>query len=350
VYGRGVEAPPAPASPVFVCGSSRSGTTLVARLLDRHPDVFAFTELHFLEQLAEPAEARRWLEPAAAADLLARLLANQHAFAQTTGTDAAGYRAQAVALLPRLGLVEPTPARLFAAYLRHEAAQHGAPVACEHTPRNVYVLPELLALYPDARVVVLLRDPRDVLASQKHKWRAAFLGGRFPRREQLRLRVNYHPVTTSLLWRGAVRAGDAVRDERVLQLRFEDLVAEPARHVEALCRHVGLDFDPTLLEVSVAGSSFGPGSQATGLDRAAVGRWARGALTPTEAAICDRLTATERARHGYPDAGVRPDAAALAWQLGRWPVVTAAAVALNARHYGDLPAAVRRRLSPRAPR
>ena len=35
----------------FVVGSSRSGTTMMGRILNNHPDIFTFHELHFFEKI-----------------------------------------------------------------------------------------------------------------------------------------------------------------------------------------------------------------------------------------------------------------------------------------------------------
>lgn len=36
---------------IFIVGNSRSGTTMMGRILGNHTDVFTFHELHFFEQL-----------------------------------------------------------------------------------------------------------------------------------------------------------------------------------------------------------------------------------------------------------------------------------------------------------
>jgi hypothetical protein len=340
----GHAAPGTPADALFIAGPSRSGTTLMARLFELHPEVFAFTELHFFEGLAAPSEVTRPLTRAEAVDLLARLVANQRAFADVTGVDARRFQATAADLLDGFGLAETTPLSVFRAYLQHETADHGKRIPCEQTPRNVFFIEDILRHVPNARVVVMTRDPRDVLASQKHKWRAPFLDGKLPRREALRLRANYHPLTTSLLWRASVRAGDSVGDPRVVHVRFEDLVARPEQEVERICAAVGLPFAPGMLEVTFAGSSFGRGEGRKGMNASALGRWQRGALTSTEAAICERVCAAEMRRHGYEPSRSGVAAPELALHAGSLPLKTAAAVALNARRYGDLRGAIRRRL------
>ena len=40
-----------PPSPLFICGPSRSGTTVVLSLLDAHPDVAVAPETHYFDDL-----------------------------------------------------------------------------------------------------------------------------------------------------------------------------------------------------------------------------------------------------------------------------------------------------------
>src|SRR4051812_11695773 len=41
---------------IFVTGSSRSGTTMMGRILNNHSLIFTFNELHFFEQLCETSK------------------------------------------------------------------------------------------------------------------------------------------------------------------------------------------------------------------------------------------------------------------------------------------------------
>lgn len=46
----------------------------------------------------------------------------------------------------------------------------------------------------------MVRDPRDVLLSQKYKWKIRFLGANnIPYREVLRCWANYHPIAIAKL-------------------------------------------------------------------------------------------------------------------------------------------------------
>jgi hypothetical protein len=333
------------AAQIFVVGASRSGTTALARSLDLHSRVWASTELHFFEQLWKPVAEPPVLDRAEAVGLLTELLRRQRAFAQVTRASGEPFRVEAASLADGLGA--GTAPRLFARFLEHEAVRAGRMVPCEHTPRNVYYVAELLRLLPASRVVVMVRDPRDVVASQKHKWRSAFLGQPYPRREALRLRAGSHVAITSLLWRAAVRAGDRHRGEsRVMHVRFEELVRTPEPVLRDVCRFLGLDFEPQMLAVPLSNSSFEKASGgATGFDPRVIGRWRDGALTLAEIAICQRLTAAEMRSHGYEAVQTEAPALGIGGELATLPVHLAGSVALNARHYRQLRDAVRRRLA-----
>jgi omega-hydroxy-beta-dihydromenaquinone-9 sulfotransferase len=331
---------------VFVCGPSRSGTTMLARALGQRSDVHMFHELHFFEQLWSPRTGDAPLAREDAVHLAATLLGRQRAAGMLHRVALEPFEADASTVVD--GLPAPVTARdVFRALLLFEARRDGKRVACESTPRTVFYLDEALELDPTARVVVMVRDPRDVVASQKHKWRARGLGDTvgFPRREVLRLRVNYHPAIVAALWRAAVEAAARhAGDPRVLVLRLEDVAADPEGSFRGLCRFLDLPFEPAMLQVPQVKSSFDRPFQHVGVNPAVVGRWRRGALRAHEIAICEALTRAGRERHGYPPAAGGAGAARCAASLAALPVKLGLIAALNARRYRRVGEAVARRL------
>src|SRR5579884_4298471 len=212
---------------IFVVGNSRSGTTMTARLLGLHPDIHALRELHFFEEMWDPRDGDQGLPHATAVALAARLLHNARS-SYTVAPEGDAYRSDAEAIVEGIG-APVQPHRVLEAVMLCETRQHGAVIPCEQTPRNVYYIAEILRLFPAARVLNVVRDPRDVLLSQKNWWRRRLRGSQTPWPVVARQWIDYHPLTTSLLWRGGVRAADRVAtSERVHTVRFEDLVADPA--------------------------------------------------------------------------------------------------------------------------
>jgi hypothetical protein len=305
---------------IFTCGSSRSGTSMMCALLGLGSRVFATTEWHFFEHLSTAADRQGSLTREAALRIAAGLLRHQRFGAAFD--HASSLEDEAAAFLDeRFGDRVPGAMELFAALLVQVAESHGKQIPCEQTPRNVLYLDEILSTFPAARAIVTVRDPRDVLASQKHKWKTQRRNSKLPLREAVRLRLNYHPITTSLLWNAAVRAGDHhAAHERVRIVRFEDVLAAPEQEVRAICGFLDLPYEDEMLAVPSVKSSFDPREQTpVGINASAAGRWARGALRRSEVYLCERITREGMERHGY-EASMRRPTPGVALELATFPV------------------------------
>ena len=126
-------APPAERSPIFVVGFPRSGTTLLEQMIDAHADFRSMDERAFIHELTEGMAlvGQRYPED------LARL----------DQTDAdhlrAAYFRMVADVLPDLGT-----RRLV-----------------DKNPLNMLCLPMIMRLFPEARIILCLRHPCDVLLS-----------------------------------------------------------------------------------------------------------------------------------------------------------------------------------------
>lgn len=330
---------------VFIVGNSRSGTTMVAHMLGGHPGVFAFNELHFFEQLWSPEDEDRSLSETEAERLAARLLCIQRDGYLNQG-DPDRFSAEAGEFVAAIQTNFLTPARVFETFLRYEAARNDKSIPCDHTPRNVFYIAEILRLYPESRVVNMVRDPRDVLLSQKRKWKRRSQDKNVPRRETIRSWVNYHPATISKLWTSSVRAAERFAgDGRVRSVRFDDLLSDPEAATREVCEFVGIGFEPDLLEVPQVGSSSEEDRpDQKGINRARAGSWREGGLSPTEVFLCQKITAGEMKRHGYHPAPVRPDLPRLLYGAASLPVKLGLAFLLNLGRMRSIAETIKRRL------
>ena len=330
---------------IFVVGNSRSGTTMMGRVLGGHADVFTFNELHFFEQLWAPKAEVEVLTRDAAIKLISRLMTIQRD-GYYTQQDTAQYLDEAARIVD--GIDEAlAPPNLYRVFIDHETRSHEKTVGCDQTPRNLYYMEELLKLYPGGVFVVMVRDPRDVLLSQKNRWKRRRLGAKgTPWCNALRTWAGYHPITISLLWRSGVAAGDRFADDpRVCVLRFEDLLADPKTHLRRVCDVIGVTHNTSMLNVPRVGSSHKEDSPTErGLDASAAGRWRDGGLTKAELAICQRITGEHMTRHGYPIEPVKASVVYLAWYRFTWLFKSGLALALNIRRTKSLRESLRRRL------
>ncbi len=224
---------------------------------------------------------------------------------------------------------------------------NGRFIACEQTPANVFYIADILDAFPNARVLVMVRDPRAVLLSQKGKWRRRNLGEkRLPLVEPVRAWFNYHPVVVARLWKAAVEAGERYEhDDRVQQIAFESLLKDPESTMLTLCEWLDLDFLREMLEVPQWSSSNEPDSDTVGIKAQRAERWREGGLTETEVFVCERMVGPAMARHGYTLSNARPPFYRIAGSALLLPFKLAGALPLNLRNLGNPVAALRKRLS-----
>lgn len=342
--------PEGTAEAVFIVGSSRSGTTMMGRILGRHPAVHTFNELHFFEQIWSGEGVDDPVGERDAVEIFARLLAIQRNGYLTPG-DPAHFEAEAAGAVTGGGSRAHGALRagdVFRKFLHYETGREGATVPCDQTPRNVFYLREIRRTIPGARVVNMIRDPRAVLLSQKNKWRRRFLGGEsIPLREAARAWVNYHPATIARLWKGSVRAAEALADESwVTSVHFEALLEGPEETLRRVCGFLGLEFRSDMLEIPRVGSSNLPDEpEKTGIDPDRANRWRDGGLSGAEVWLCQLVAGATADREGYRREPIFPNPLRLLGQLLLLPVKTAAALVVNAHRVRSLWSAIRRRLA-----
>ncbi|MDH3691074.1 MAG: sulfotransferase, partial [Gammaproteobacteria bacterium] len=289
------------AAQLFVVGNSRSGTTMLGRALGRHSNIHTFHELHFFEQQidAEAIRARPPQDRERCVALIERLLTSERD-SLFSDVRPGKYTDEARRIAGTLG--ETSLMAAYEAFLASETQHNDKQVSCEQTPRYLYYASEIMRALPDSFVIHMVRDPRDILLSQKNKWRRRSLGAtNIPRREAVRAWANYHPYITANLWVSAIRSASQVQDHgRIATLRFEDLVNSPREALQGLCGTLGIEFEEDMLNVPHVGSSIMVDLQhETGISSDRSGHWRSGGLTDVEVGICEYIASREMEAAGY---------------------------------------------------
>jgi hypothetical protein len=300
--GRGASVASDPFLPVF--RSLRNALLREARI-DTLPPAAPLQDYYFGD------ERLRWLDAVQAGSLDAALAAGELDDLRGRVAERAGF--EAPQLLPHLGrLGGATYRELFAsAFALVAAAMPTERYAGMKEVWAVEFVPHLARAFPDARFVLVVRDPRAVVAS------LVAMAERDPTQRA-------HPLSYLRHWRkqiafGARFAADRGLAPRVRTLVYERLVRDPEGELRALCAWLGIDFEEAMLAPAWGGnSSFG---EQRGVDAAAADRW-RGRLAPELAALAELACGPDLALAGYELLGARDDAAVLAHlrESDRWEV------------------------------
>lgn len=286
---------------IFIVGNSRSGTTMMSRILGKHSTIFSFNELQFLEHIISPEQicSSAKIKKAEAAILYSHL-----AFAQRDGVFSKEkrdkYLDEANEMITEDSL---TAIEVFQLFCTNECKKYSKKIACEQTPKNLYYLEEITNTVPNVRIINMVRDPRDVMLSQKLRWKRRYLGAsNVPFiRETLRSWLNYHPITMAKLWQSAVKVTDRFTDDsRFMSIYFEALLKDPKQEISKICHFLNIQFEPEMMLIPNVGSSTEfDKSNKLGIDTSKQGKWERGGLTTTELSICQHIAGKQMQQHGY---------------------------------------------------
>jgi hypothetical protein len=220
----------------FIIGHARSGTTLLARLTRLHPGVHCNWQGHFFSRRGPlpfltaadfadwfSAPNNRWTEEGENVSILARLVCDF--------------------------------------LMEREADEEGAELVGDKTPNEdgASSVDWMHSIYPDAAVLYIVRDGRDVLVSKRVQ---AFIDHpEYLRRADLEIRKDlrregeeYLSSGRSIFTRAALKElatgwahdvqashqrGRELFGERYRALRYEDILADPEGEMKAVWSHLG---------------------------------------------------------------------------------------------------------------
>lgn len=273
----------------FVTSRAKSGTTWMGRLLGSHPRLFCDTSENYAFHLfTDVRHLGLWWEDSPNAERIME------------------YPLGRLAELAANGVI---------ANLIRRCDKPGAERLGDKTPD--LDVGRLLARFPEARCVIMLRDPRDACVSaafhdyrRSGSWRGRFTGPEMGGLDDAFARAYLEDYA---------RRGDRAIHERALErhpdrvvrVRFEELVAEPEQVLAGVLALLGVSSEPAIVRRCVARNSFErlsgrkPGTEDPGspFRRGTVGDW-RNHLSPENVATFKELAGGDLVALGYErDAG-----------------------------------------------
>jgi hypothetical protein len=267
--------------PILVTGADRSGTTLLYTLLASHPRIMMVRRTNLWRwfdgkfgDLADRANLEQCLEMMMRYERLSVLDLDPPSIVAEFETG------------------EPTYGRLFETLFSQQASRLDYPRWGDKSLHTELAADRVFSEWPHARMIQVIRDPRDRYAS--------VLGRADPETNR--------NASIVARWIRSTRAALRNRDrypDRYLVLRYEDLVADPETRTREVCRFVGEEFDPVMMEMrggdlrSMEGSnsSFDPVPPGV-ISTRSVGRYAS-ALSPRTVSYVETLCGPLMESFGY---------------------------------------------------
>jgi hypothetical protein len=227
-----------PQGPIFIVGAPRSGTTMLQYRLRNHPRISLPTgESHFFIPL--------YRNQARFGDLgrlenVRRVLQAMHAQSRDfLETDLHGLKFDVDTLARELHAEgRNTMPAIISGLFEKNAQGEGKSRWGDKTPYYVMHIPKLIEWFPDAQIVHLIRDGRDVALSL------------FGRQHDFSV---YNTYFAAEYWESYLEKGRAfgaqLPSDQYMELRYEDLLAQPEDSMQRICAFLGETYSPELFAV-----------------------------------------------------------------------------------------------------
>jgi len=277
--------------PIILFGNTRSGTTIVQKVMSAHPDIIGWYEPSELWLYSDPKRSHDEFNESDATDKVKHYIRKQ--------------------------------------FLKYQQS-NGNSVIFEKTPKNILKIPYVRAIFPEATFLYIVRNPFSFISSVEFKWQQTVTRKGIIRRlkstplnqlhhylgnylvQQYNKRILHHKylsiwgprykgiqedlktqdMLTVIARQWAICSKKAEADlsffenGQVLRLRYEDFVEDPISHLERICSHCG--FEMTNHIVSAANEMVKSDRQL---------KWQR--FNPRDLARILPEISGEMERHGY---------------------------------------------------
>jgi hypothetical protein len=200
---------------IIIGGLPRSGTTLLQNILDSHPEIYGGPEF---DRMPNIIDLRRKLH---------RSVDQQRIVAYTdkTRTDEALRHLVTSLLTPETGK-----------RIRYIS---------EKTPWNILVFTDLMELFPDAKLIHVLRNPKDVWKSMKQVATRARERNIQPPdfTRSIHVALNYMQTVYQQM-----HSLENIHSDRIITVQYEHLLSDTQLQIQGLCRFVGIDYKEDMLQ------------------------------------------------------------------------------------------------------
>jgi len=277
-------------SPIFIVGANRSGTTLLRLILNAHSRIAIPEEVVYFGSFMAGVSIEKWRSPGLSDEAYSKFV---HDFVFKKCAPLQGVNNQEVIKQ----ILQDKPYDFSKPYrymLESWAVTHKKQRWGEKTPGNLFYADILLEMFPDARFIHVVRDPRAGVSSMMN---TTF----FPK-DIVFNALSRHKFMTE----GRAILENSVPPEQRMSVRYEDLVMNPEEAIQALCDFLQEPFEPSMMAFYKDSSRYMKQDAATSFNQAAtkpisvemLNKWKK-KLTESDIAQIELLCSSEMKEFEY---------------------------------------------------
>ena len=341
--------------PLFIVGASRSGTAMLRSILNKSQEVNLASETHYFDDLRprvinKPVSEMSEEEKKSCTDYFRSQTVRPYG----ANGDPAQSSLNPAELLAKAAAMGDSVDDIFEAYCRMRIAGNKPHIWGEKTPRHVFRIDDIFSVFPNARIICMVRDPRAVAASYRDwnhmgglpsennpDYQAALL------KDDARKHASYHIVIASMMWRAAAnaafKAAKKYTNKSVRIVRYEDVVDNPEQTTRDLSSWLGIAFDDAMLDIPLHNSSTIKFAKEAGVSKAPQKRW-RKVLSENEVGVIQKVSGKSLEEAGYEKISTGPGVFSLIGAYITVPFAVVRAARANRSRYNSLSKYIFRRL------
>ena len=263
---------------VFIGGCPRSGTTLVKRLLDAHPDIYCGPEFGNLVSICDLYTTMK-----------------------------KGIESGRISSYANKDLLRDNTRNFILGFFRSSFVESGVSVFAEKTPSNIRCFCTLHELFPEAKFIQVIRNPLDVVASYLKVGK---------RMGDNRGNTNFFSALEAARhWKQQVLFPQRFKEvfnsqafqESYCEVKYEDIVSNPEAMAKSICDFIDIKFNSKMIDLdkplkgdskSFGGVFYTREEYIRGISKAQVNAWQE-TLTQEDIRLVLRETGFYLHKFGY---------------------------------------------------
>ena len=223
--------------PFFIVGCPRSGTTLLRIMLASHPLISIPPECKFLLKLEKKWRNKIIKEPNQIQEFLSDLYSVKR-------FDELKIKKRKL----KLRFIKNIPFNFKEAisliYKQYQLNQNKKGIHGDKNTLYVYNLEKILSIYPNAKIIHIIRDGRAVLSSNL-------------KTNKLMIEKNQKPIfpedeyISYYYWKNAIKFTKKLqKNNNYLEISYRNLLLNPEKKLKQICKLINIDFNKKMLKFS----------------------------------------------------------------------------------------------------